>query len=124
MILYIISQTRTFYNKVQQFDTYAASCYNLLKAETARCDNMRNQETTGTVISVKTQWWLKVNTKPVRIHAMDGARFPHIIKVRYTVNDQTYIKRKWIPYDHYPPSVGSAVTVLYDENKPSRAKII
>ena len=28
------------------------------------------KETTGTVISVTKQWWLKVNRKPVRTHAM------------------------------------------------------
>ena len=43
------------------------------------------KETTGTVISVTKQWWLKVNRKPVRTHAMDGAAFPHIIKVKYTI---------------------------------------
>ena len=31
------------------------------------------KETMGTVISVTKQWWLKVNRKPVRAHAMDGA---------------------------------------------------
>ena len=36
------------------------------------------KETTGTVISVTKQWWLKVNRKPVRTHAMDGAAF-HIL---------------------------------------------
>ena len=40
------------------------------------------KETTGTVISVPKQWWLKVNRKPVRNHAMDGAAFTHIIKVK------------------------------------------
>ena len=33
------------------------------------------KETMGTVISVTKQWWLKVNRKPVRAHAMDGAAF-------------------------------------------------
>ena len=42
-----------------------------------------DQKTVGTVVSVKKQWWLKVNTKPVRMHALDGATFPHIIKVSY-----------------------------------------
>ena len=28
------------------------------------------KETMGTVISVTKQWWLKVNRKPVRTHAM------------------------------------------------------
>lgn len=36
------------------------------------------KETMGTVISVIKQWWLKVNRKPARVHAMDGAAFPHI----------------------------------------------
>ena len=27
-----------------------------------------DKDTVGTVISVAKQWWLKVNTKPVRIH--------------------------------------------------------
>ena len=35
------------------------------------------KETMGTVISVTKQWWLKVNRKPARAHAMDGAAFPH-----------------------------------------------
>ena len=34
------------------------------------------KETMGTVISVTKQWWLKVNRKPVRAHAMDGGAFP------------------------------------------------
>ena len=54
------------------------------------------KETTGTVISVATQWWLKINTKPVRLHALDGAIFPYIIKVRYTADGKDYFKRKWI----------------------------
>ena len=41
------------------------------------------KEAAGTVISVKKQWWLKVNAKRVRLHAMDGAMFPHIVKVEY-----------------------------------------
>ena len=36
-----------------------------------------DKETIGTVISVKKKWWLKVNAKRVRLHAMDGAIFPH-----------------------------------------------
>ena len=30
-----------------------------------------DQKTVGTVVSVKKQWWLKVNTKPVRMHALN-----------------------------------------------------
>ena len=83
-----------------------------------------DQETLGTVISVKKQWWLKINTKPVRTHALDGATFPHIIKVQYTVDGKTYIKRKWIGANSQPPVAGSSVTVLYCGNNPNKAKIL
>ena len=82
-----------------------------------------NQETKGTVISVKTQWWLKVNTKPVRMHAMDGATFPHIIKVRYSVGQTVYYKRKWIGAGRPVPVTGSSVTVFYESEKPQKAQI-
>lgn len=82
------------------------------------------KETTGAVISVATQWWLKVNTKPVRAHALDGATFPHIIKVQYTVEGKDYIKRKWIGAGVPAPAVGSTVTVLYREEKPGKAKLL
>ncbi len=81
------------------------------------------QEVKGTVIAAKRQWWLKVNTKPVRKHAMDGAIFPYIIQVQYTVSGKNYFKRKWIPAGKYVPAVGTTITVCYDENKPSKAKI-
>ena len=81
------------------------------------------KETVGTVISARTQWWLKINTKPVRTHAMDGAVFPAILKVRYTVNGQVYTKRKWIPAGERVPAVGSTLAVLYDPQKPGKAKL-
>ena len=83
-----------------------------------------NESTIGTVIEVKKQWWLKVNTKPIRANTFDGATFPHIIKVRYTVGGSEYNKRKWVRACEIPPSVGSEIAVLYDENKPQRSKII
>lgn len=82
------------------------------------------EKTTGIVISVKKQWWLKVNTKPVRMHALDGATFPHIITVKYSVEGQEYTKRKWIKAYETPPAMNSAVTVMYDKNKPSKSKIL
>jgi len=83
-----------------------------------------DQETIGTVISVAKQWWLKVNTKPIRMHALDGAVFPHIIKVKYTVGGKNYIKRKWVRAGSFVPSTGSSVKVIYSENKPSKAKVL
>ena len=82
------------------------------------------KETTGTVLNVAVQWWLKVNTKPVRMHAMDGATFPHVIKVQYVVDGSTYVKRKWIGAGKAVPAVGSKLTVLYCSDKPSKARII
>ena len=81
-------------------------------------------ETTGTVVSVAKQWWLKINTKPVRMHVLDGATFPHVIKVRYAVNGTEYFKKKWIRACHQPPAAGAEVTVLYDENNPGKSKVL
>ena len=82
-----------------------------------------DKETIGTVLSVAKQWWLKVNTKPVRMGAMDAAALPHIIKVQYVVDGRTYTKRKWIGAGKAVPAVGNNVTVLYCSSKPSKAKI-
>ena len=81
------------------------------------------KEVTGTVVNISKQWWLKVNTKPIRKHALDGATFPHIIKVKYTVDGTEYTKRKWIGAGLPVPSVGKAVRVVCRKAKPSRAKI-
>ena len=82
-----------------------------------------DRQTTGIVISAARQWWLKVNTKPVRMHALDGATFPYIIKVQYTADGKTYTKRKWIHAGKPVPEVGSTLDVMYDSEKPSKAKI-
>jgi len=72
---------------------------------------------------VKTQWWLKINTKPIRMHALDGAIFPHIAKVQYRVNGKDYRKGKWVSAYRPAPSIGEKVTVTYCEEKPQKAKI-
>ena len=83
-----------------------------------------DQKTTGTVLKATKQWWLKINTKPIRKHALDGAIFPYIIKVQYTVDGTDYIKRKWIRAGSPVPSVGSSAKVIYSEKKPSKAKVL
>ena len=65
-----------------------------------------DKETIGTVVAVAKQWWLKVNTKPIRMGALDGATFPHIMKVQYVVDGSTYTKRKWIGAGNTVPAVG------------------
>ena len=82
------------------------------------------KETIGTVRSVAKQWWLKVNKKPIRMGALDGAAFPHIIKVEYVVDGNTYMKRKWIGAGKPVPAVGSELTVRYCADKPGKAKIL
>lgn len=82
------------------------------------------KETMGTVLSASRQWWLKVNTKPVRLGPLDGATFPYIIKVAYRIEGVEYIKRKWISPGRPVPAVGSSVKVLYCPEKPQKAKIL
>ena len=83
-----------------------------------------SKETTGTVVKVAVQWWLKVNTKAVRMGPMDGASFPHIIKVKYTVDGTDYFKRKCIGAGERPPDVGNKRAVIYCEENPKKAKIV
>ena len=77
----------------------------------------------GTILSVKTQWWLKVNTKAVRSGPFDGASFPHIVKVKYTVDGNEIVKNKWLGANILPPSVNGSVTVVYREDKPTKFRL-
>ena len=79
--------------------------------------------TTGTVVSVKKQWWLKINTKAVRAGALDGAMFPYVITVKYLVEGKEYVKRKWVMRKDYEPMVGDPVRVIYDDMKPEKIKL-
>lgn len=81
------------------------------------------KETIGTIISVTKQWWLKVNRKSVRIHAMDGADFPYIIKIKYTIEGKDYICRKCIGAGKKIPDKGATIKVIYCEDRPSKVKI-
>ncbi len=83
-----------------------------------------DKEITGTVVSVAKQWWLKINTKAVRMGPLDGAIFPHIIKVQYVVGENTYTKRKWIGAGKPVPAIGSKLTVLYSTDKPGKARVL
>ena len=82
------------------------------------------RRTTGTIISAKKQWWLKINKKPIRNGALDGAVFPSIIKVRYVVDGKEYIKRKWIGTEYPVPVEGSTVQLAYEENQPEKIKVV
>ena len=80
-------------------------------------------KTIGIILSVKKQWWLKVNTNPVRMHALDGATFPHIVTVKYTVDGTEIGKKKWLKSFITPPSVNEQVTVIYRTDKPTKFRL-
>ena len=79
---------------------------------------------TGILVMVaSTIYRIKVNRKPVRAHAMDGAAFPHTIKVKYTIDGKEYICRKWIGAGNKIPDKGTTIKVTYCEDNPSKARI-
>lgn len=85
-------------------------------------------KTTGTVTELKKLWWIKLNTKPARKHALDGAFFPHRIKVRYAVNGTEYEKwtclwdwKRW--YENIPEK-GNIVSIEYCDEDPAKFKVI
>ena len=56
----------------------------------------------GVILAAKRCWWLKINTKPVRKHALDGAVFPYILTVRYSVNGTEFTgKSSWFKKTAY-----------------------
>lgn len=81
-------------------------------------------ETVGRVVSASKQWWLKINTKPVRASGTDGAIYPYIIRISYTVAGTEYTKRKWIKAGSPVPALGTPVSILYDESRPSKAQVL
>ena len=74
----------------------------------------------GRITVVKKCWWLKVNTKAVRIGPMDGAKFPHIAVFTYEVNGSVYEGKRWVSYEDTPPSVGKVIKVYYDRQNPQK----
>ena len=83
-----------------------------------------DKQTTGTVVAATKQWWLKVNSKPVRGLGTSGAIYPYVIKVTYLVDGKEYTKRKWINAGQHIPQVGGNIEVMYSSDKPSKAKIL
>ena len=81
------------------------------------------KKTAGIVVSVKKQWWLKVNRKSFRVGMLDGASFPHIVKVRYTADGKELIKRKWLGAHIAPPSVNQKITVIYQSDHPTKLRL-
>ena len=83
-----------------------------------------DKETMGTVLSVATQWWLKVNTKPIRRSAIDGALFPHIIHFTYTVGGEAYRGKRYVNWNKRCPETGEKLTVYYEQEAPAKYAVI
>ena len=82
------------------------------------------EQTKGVVTEVKTCWWLKVNTKPVRRNMFDGAVFPHIIHVTYTVGGEAYRAKRYVNWNKRCPEKGEKVTVYYEKENPVKYALI
>ena len=82
------------------------------------------QRVTGTIISAKKQWWLKVNKKMIRKGPLDGAAFPYIIKVKYEVDGIEYTKRKWVGINYPIPVEGDTIELAYEEGSPGKVTIV
>lgn len=87
-------------------------------------ENKFSEKTVGTVIAVKRLWQIKINTKPVRSHSLDGAAFPHTVTVKYTAGGAEYIKKKFVRARLVPPRLGETVDVFFREERPSKCKIV
>ena len=81
-------------------------------------------QTEGVVTDVKTCWWLKINTKPVRTHMMDGAVFPHIIHFTYKVGGEAYRGKRYVNWNKRCPVQGEKLTVYYERENPTKYAVI
>jgi len=83
----------------------------------------QNNLTKGKIEKVTKCWWIKVNTKPVRMSGLDGALFPYLMKVSYTVNGKKYKKMKYIGLRKDLIGIFGTVSVYYDKDKPAKCAI-
>jgi len=83
----------------------------------------QNNCTSGKIEKVSKCWWLKVNSKPARLYGLDGALFPYLMTVTYSVNGKKYKKTKCIGLRKNLIGIFGTVNVFYDKDKPSRCAI-
>ncbi len=82
-----------------------------------------NIEVEGIIIKLKKMWWIKINTKAFRTSPLDGATFPYIITVKYTVNDTTYEKNKFVYLGDKEINIGDKLKVVCDVINPKKIVI-
>ena len=76
--------------------------------------------TVAAVTDVKTCWWLKVNTKPVRSSALDGALFPHIIYFTYTAEGKEYKGSRYVNWNLRCPIINERIRVYFSKDNPAK----
>lgn len=79
----------------------------------------QNNPVEGTITEMKKHGWIKINTKPVRTHSLDGALFPYTVFFRYSVNGRDYEGRKFVGLNTNGLRVGGKITVYYDGENPA-----
>ena len=57
------------------------------------------------------------------IDMLDGATFPHIVTVKYTVDGNEIVRKKWLKSFVTPPSVNEQVAVIYRTDKPTKFRL-
>lgn len=82
------------------------------------------EKTEGIVTEVKTCYWFRVNTKPVRRYSGDGAVYPHIICFSYRVGEQTYTGKRWVHWNKRCPVKDERITVHYEEAAPEKYAVM
>lgn len=70
------------------------------------------------VIKVTDCWWMKINRKPMRMHGPDGAQYPHILHLQYSVNGNRYKGCRWLSWTEAAPVVGDTIPILCDASNP------
>lgn len=81
-------------------------------------------KTEGMIDKVSTCYWFKVNTKPIRFGASDGAVYPHIIHFTYTVDHEVYHGKRYVQWNKRCPYEGEKITVYYEAEKPDNYAVI
>ena len=76
-------------------------------------------KTVGRVTAVDVCRVIKVNKKAMRMNAMDGSVFPHIISFVYAVDGREYTGKHYVNWDMRCPSEGEKIVVYYDRSNPA-----
>lgn len=80
-----------------------------------------NVQAVGVVTDVRTCWWLRVNTAPIRTAA--GSRYPHIVRFTYLADGRQYSASRILNWQNNPPAVGRKFRLFYDPKNPRKFAI-